>query len=179
MANLGGDELVEFLAPAEQGAFIRPRGEDLKLGELVISAGKTLTPDDLGLLASVNRAMVEVVRRPRVAIVATGVLQRLDHAGGHGEDGNQHGDDAGSTSEAVQSNTIGRLREQHATVARQEATLSAELGPRHPYVVEARAPDGFSNIDAVLGYEDRKAIVRGYASTAGFAREQVNKAKAA
>jgi 2-polyprenyl-6-methoxyphenol hydroxylase-like FAD-dependent oxidoreductase len=42
--------------------------------------------------------------------------------------------------------------------------------------VEARAPDGFSNIDDVLSYEQRKAIVRGYASSAGFAREQVNKA---
>ena len=42
--------------------------------------------------------------------------------------------------------------------------------------VEARAPDGFSNIDDVLSFEQRKAIVRGYASTAGFASEQVNKA---
>jgi 2-polyprenyl-6-methoxyphenol hydroxylase-like FAD-dependent oxidoreductase len=41
--------------------------------------------------------------------------------------------------------------------------------------VEARAPDGFSNIDDVLSFEERKAIVRGYASAAGFAREQVNK----
>ncbi len=42
--------------------------------------------------------------------------------------------------------------------------------------VEERAPDGFSNVDDVLSFEQRKAIVRGYASTAGFAREQVNKA---
>jgi 5-methylphenazine-1-carboxylate 1-monooxygenase len=42
--------------------------------------------------------------------------------------------------------------------------------------VEARAPDGFSNIDDILSFEQRKAIVRGYASTAGFTREQVNKA---
>jgi 2-polyprenyl-6-methoxyphenol hydroxylase-like FAD-dependent oxidoreductase len=42
--------------------------------------------------------------------------------------------------------------------------------------VEARAPDGFANIDEVMSFEERKAIVRGYASTAGFAREQVNKA---
>lgn len=42
--------------------------------------------------------------------------------------------------------------------------------------IEARAPDGFSNIDDVLSYEERKAIVRGYASTAGFAKTQVNKA---
>jgi len=42
--------------------------------------------------------------------------------------------------------------------------------------IEARAPNGFDNIDDVLSYEERKAIVRGYASTAGFAKTQVNKA---
>jgi 5-methylphenazine-1-carboxylate 1-monooxygenase len=42
-------------------------------------------------------------------------------------------------------------------------------------VVEALAPDGFANIDDVLSYDQRLAIVRGYASTAGFAREQVNR----
>jgi 2-polyprenyl-6-methoxyphenol hydroxylase-like FAD-dependent oxidoreductase len=41
--------------------------------------------------------------------------------------------------------------------------------------VEALAPEGFANIDDVMSYEQRMAIVRGYASTAGFAREQVNK----
>jgi hypothetical protein len=45
--------------------------------------------------------------------------------------------------------------------------------------VEERAPDGFSNIDAVLSYKEREAIVRGYAATAGFAREQVNAPSAA
>jgi len=42
--------------------------------------------------------------------------------------------------------------------------------------VEARAPEGFSHIDDVLSFEQRKAIVRGYASAAGYAREQVNNA---
>jgi 2-polyprenyl-6-methoxyphenol hydroxylase-like FAD-dependent oxidoreductase len=42
--------------------------------------------------------------------------------------------------------------------------------------IEQRAPDGFTNIDEVLPFEQRKAIVRGYASTAGFAQSQVNKA---
>jgi 2-polyprenyl-6-methoxyphenol hydroxylase-like FAD-dependent oxidoreductase len=41
--------------------------------------------------------------------------------------------------------------------------------------VEALAPDGFNRIEDVLSFEERKAIVGGYASTAGFAREQVNK----
>jgi 2-polyprenyl-6-methoxyphenol hydroxylase-like FAD-dependent oxidoreductase len=42
--------------------------------------------------------------------------------------------------------------------------------------VEALAPDGFANIDAVLSFDERRAIVRGYAASAGFAREQVNTA---
>jgi hypothetical protein len=41
--------------------------------------------------------------------------------------------------------------------------------------VEALAPEGFTNIDDVMSYEQRMAIVRGYASTAGFAQAQVNK----
>ena len=41
--------------------------------------------------------------------------------------------------------------------------------------IEQRAPDGFTNIDEVLPFEQRKAIARGYASTAGFAQSQVNK----
>jgi 2-polyprenyl-6-methoxyphenol hydroxylase-like FAD-dependent oxidoreductase len=41
--------------------------------------------------------------------------------------------------------------------------------------VEQRAPEGFGNVEDVLPFEERKAIVRGYASTAGFAREQVNR----
>jgi 2-polyprenyl-6-methoxyphenol hydroxylase-like FAD-dependent oxidoreductase len=46
--------------------------------------------------------------------------------------------------------------------------------------VEALAPEGFTDIDAVLSHEQRMAIVRGYASTAGFAQAQVNRpAKAA
>src|SRR5215468_3905283 len=41
--------------------------------------------------------------------------------------------------------------------------------------VERRAPDGFTNIDDVLSFEQRKAIVRGYAGAAGFAQSQVNR----
>jgi 5-methylphenazine-1-carboxylate 1-monooxygenase len=45
--------------------------------------------------------------------------------------------------------------------------------------VESLAPDGFQSIDDVLTFEQRKAIVRGYASVAGFTQDKVNKAKAA
>ncbi len=68
----GSGDVVEILAAAQAGAFIRPRGEDLRAGELAVTAGKTLRAADLGMLASVNRSMIDVYRRPRVAIVATG-----------------------------------------------------------------------------------------------------------
>jgi 2-polyprenyl-6-methoxyphenol hydroxylase-like FAD-dependent oxidoreductase len=37
-------------------------------------------------------------------------------------------------------------------------------------LVEARAPDGFDDIDAVASHEERESVVRGYASLAGFAK---------
>ena len=37
--------------------------------------------------------------------------------------------------------------------------------------VEELAPQGFDDIDAVLNYEAREAIVRGYAAKAGFAAQ--------
>jgi len=42
-------------------------------------------------------------------------------------------------------------------------------------VLEERAPDGFTDVDSVASHAEREAIVRGYASIAGFAREQVNR----
>ncbi|MTE01585.1 flavin-dependent oxidoreductase [Paracoccus sp. YIM 132242] len=38
--------------------------------------------------------------------------------------------------------------------------------------VERRAPDGFDDLDAVITPEERQAIVRGYAATAGFSQDQ-------
>jgi hypothetical protein len=41
--------------------------------------------------------------------------------------------------------------------------------------VEQLAPQGFSDIDSVLNYESREAIVRGYAAKAGFAARVVSR----
>jgi molybdopterin molybdotransferase len=68
----GSDSNVEILAAVEPRGFIRPRGEDLREGELVMSVGKVLTASDLGMIASLNRSMLDVYRQPQVAIVATG-----------------------------------------------------------------------------------------------------------
>ncbi len=47
-------------------------GDDAKRGETLVSAGSVLTPGAAALLASGGIAEIEVVRRPRIAIVSTG-----------------------------------------------------------------------------------------------------------
>ena len=54
------------------GQWIRRRGEDVRFGAAVLRHGTRLTPQALGLAASVGAAMLPVVRRPRVALFSTG-----------------------------------------------------------------------------------------------------------
>jgi hypothetical protein len=46
-------------------------------------------------------------------------------------------------------------------------------------LVESREPDGFNDVDAIASFIERETIVRGYASMAGYTREQVNRGAAA
>jgi len=55
-----------------RGLHVRPAGEDIRAGELVIHAGSLLGPAELGVLASLNIPRPCVVRRPRVALAGTG-----------------------------------------------------------------------------------------------------------
>ena len=52
--------------------WIRRRGEDVQQGQVVLAAGARLTPQALGLAASVGAATLQVMRRPRVALFSTG-----------------------------------------------------------------------------------------------------------
>ena len=54
------------------GQWIRRRGEDVMQGAAVLQAGQRLTPQALGLAASVGVGQLSVLRRPRVAIFSTG-----------------------------------------------------------------------------------------------------------
>ena len=47
-------------------------GEDLKKGELVLERGAVIGPAETGLLAAAGLARVPVVRRPKLAVIATG-----------------------------------------------------------------------------------------------------------
>ncbi len=59
-------------APIRPRQFIRARGQDFAEGQVLLPAGRTLTPRDIGLLAAGNHPWVTVRRRPRIAILATG-----------------------------------------------------------------------------------------------------------
>src|SRR2546423_2293900 len=54
------------------GAYVRPRGEDVRRGDRVLSPGQRLGPAEIGLLATLGHSPVRVHRQPRVAILSTG-----------------------------------------------------------------------------------------------------------
>jgi len=54
------------------GAYVRSRGEDVRVGDVVLEPGRPIGPPEIGLLATLGHAQVRVYRRPRVAILSTG-----------------------------------------------------------------------------------------------------------
>jgi molybdopterin molybdotransferase len=61
-----------ILIEVEPGTDIRRAGEDITRGSLVLRRGVTIRPSEVGVLASLGRSNVRVIRRPTVAILATG-----------------------------------------------------------------------------------------------------------
>jgi molybdopterin molybdotransferase len=54
------------------GEWIRRRGEDIALGQVVLAAGQRLGAAELGVAASIGAAQLSVLRRLRVALFSTG-----------------------------------------------------------------------------------------------------------
>lgn len=67
-----GESIVLIKSDRDLRRNIRPRGEDIGVGDVAASVGAELQPGHIGLLASVGRAVVKVFRRPRVAVLASG-----------------------------------------------------------------------------------------------------------
>lgn len=66
------DGAVRIDAVPQPGQWIRRRGEDVASGAVVLAQGQRLTPQAMGLAASVGAATLRVARRPRVALFSTG-----------------------------------------------------------------------------------------------------------
>lgn len=67
-----GEGSVRIDAVPVPGQWIRRRGEDIAAGATVLVRGTLLTPQAMGLAASVGRSTLQVLRRPRVALFSTG-----------------------------------------------------------------------------------------------------------
>ena len=68
----GGSDRVAIRNSRDAGRNVRPRGEDLAAGTVAVPAGTLVGAAQLGVLASVGAADVDVHRRPRVAILSSG-----------------------------------------------------------------------------------------------------------
>jgi molybdopterin molybdotransferase len=66
-----GDTVV-VTTPAKRGRNVRVAGLDFRKGDVRLKAGRRLTGRDVSLAAAMNHATVQVARRPKIAVVATG-----------------------------------------------------------------------------------------------------------
>ena len=66
------DGRVLIQRPVAPGSNVTFAGTDLTRGELVLRKGTRLTSRETGVLAAIGQAEVEVIRRPRVAVISTG-----------------------------------------------------------------------------------------------------------
>jgi molybdopterin molybdotransferase len=67
-----GEDTVEVLTTFEAGNAVRPPGQDLKAGDVVVPAGRVLLGPELGMLSTAGFPAVKVYPKARVCVVATG-----------------------------------------------------------------------------------------------------------
>ena len=80
------DNTVEIGGTVEAGENVRPRGGDIRAGEVVVERGVVLTPARIGALAAAGVPEVRCARRPRAAVLPTGTeLRRTGEPLGAGE----------------------------------------------------------------------------------------------
>lgn len=70
--ELLNDQLIRINKPVKLGSNIRRAGEDIAKDQTVFETGHTLTPADIGLLASLGNTKVNVFETAKVAIFSTG-----------------------------------------------------------------------------------------------------------
>jgi len=63
---------VTFTDAVRAGANIRPQGSERAAGDVALAAGQRVGPPEIGVLAVLGQHEVDVIARPKVAIVATG-----------------------------------------------------------------------------------------------------------
>ncbi|HYV35402.1 MAG TPA: gephyrin-like molybdotransferase Glp [Gemmataceae bacterium] len=69
----GVDGQVQVNDPGvKAGQHLLTRGREMRLGDVVVRRGTVLRPQEIGVLATVGRPSVQVIPRPKVAVLPTG-----------------------------------------------------------------------------------------------------------
>lgn len=63
---------VSIMAPAAPGQYVRPVGEDVVAGDMIIPAWHKIMPPDLGAMLAAGYSEIEVLAKPKIAILPTG-----------------------------------------------------------------------------------------------------------
>ncbi len=72
VSDQGAEQTITFLKEKSHGSHVRNAGEDIKEGQQVLKQGHRLTTVDIGILASLGVAQVQVYRQLNIALIATG-----------------------------------------------------------------------------------------------------------
>ena len=70
--DLSANNRVKILRAIDRGRNISKMGEDMKVGQVVLHKGMPIRPQEIGILATVGKARVEVFPTPTVGIISTG-----------------------------------------------------------------------------------------------------------
>ncbi len=70
------DNAVEIGIAVGQGGNVRPRGGDVRSGQVVVARGTRLGPAQVGALAAAGLGRITCARRPEVAVLTTGTELR-------------------------------------------------------------------------------------------------------
>ncbi len=124
-ATVQGDGRI-LLQPVQAGRHVRRRGEVVALGAEIAPAGVTVTPAMISLLASCGASHVEVLPKPRLAVVITGAeLVDISESPGPGRIRDSNGPLLEALAAASGLDVASRVRAEDSVGALEDAISSA------------------------------------------------------
>jgi len=126
------DGMVTLQASVQPGASVRPAGQDVARGDVILSPGTPLGAAEIGLLAAVGQTSLLVHPQPRVAIITTGdEIVPVDQPPGPGQlrNSNQYALCAAVRAAGCEPVLIGHIADDEAALreAIERAVASADL----------------------------------------------------
>jgi len=94
-------QTISLSRSLQSGENVRPRGMDVRVGEVVLHTGHLLKPQDAGLLAMLGHTKIEAYKKPRVALLSSG--DELVEAGAPLEPGKIHDSNSQMLSSLIES----------------------------------------------------------------------------